>query len=248
MRNGLPQSGRLLGVMRQAMATDRLDPAGVYFGSSNGSLYASRGEGETWTSERATCRRSRRSRHWLSTRERGGAARPGLSSVCPRCWWRFVSPTRSPAARHNRPCLAFVAARIERAVTRAEVDAGRVEAVGRHRLSRITPEWSGNCGRPFCMARAAPAEIVAAPHRGPAFGRIAALFGAVERQESSPGQGRADAPRRESRSWRAAPLRCSANSPRRRRCDTCRNGSADRGGWGRPGAMTRPCTHWPNSG
>ena len=49
MRNGLPQSGAYFGVMRQAMATDRLNPAGVYFGSSNGSLYASRDEGETWT-------------------------------------------------------------------------------------------------------------------------------------------------------------------------------------------------------
>ena len=49
MRHGLPQSGAYFGVMRQAMATDRLDPAGVYFGSTNGSLYASRDEGETWT-------------------------------------------------------------------------------------------------------------------------------------------------------------------------------------------------------
>ncbi len=45
---GLPQSGAYFGVMRQAMATDALDPAGVYFGSSNGSLYASRDEGESW--------------------------------------------------------------------------------------------------------------------------------------------------------------------------------------------------------
>ena len=72
--NGLPQSGAYFGVMRQAMATDRLDPAGVYFGSSNGSVYASRDEGETWTiAWRATCRRSRRSRRWLSTHERGPA-------------------------------------------------------------------------------------------------------------------------------------------------------------------------------
>ena len=35
-------------VMRQALATDALDPAGVYFGTSNGSVYASRDEGETW--------------------------------------------------------------------------------------------------------------------------------------------------------------------------------------------------------
>ena len=47
-RHGLPQAGAYFGVMRQAMATDALDPAGVYFGASNGSLYASRDEGETW--------------------------------------------------------------------------------------------------------------------------------------------------------------------------------------------------------
>jgi photosystem II stability/assembly factor-like uncharacterized protein len=47
-RAGLPQDGAYFGVMRQAMATDAHDPAGVYFGSSNGSVYASRDEGETW--------------------------------------------------------------------------------------------------------------------------------------------------------------------------------------------------------
>ena len=47
-RAGLPQSGAYFGVMRQALATDALDPAGVYFGTSNGSVYASRDEGGTW--------------------------------------------------------------------------------------------------------------------------------------------------------------------------------------------------------
>jgi photosystem II stability/assembly factor-like uncharacterized protein len=47
-RVGLPQSGAYFGVMRQALATDALNPAGVYFGTSNGSVYASRDEGETW--------------------------------------------------------------------------------------------------------------------------------------------------------------------------------------------------------
>ena len=48
-RNGLPQGGAFFGVMRQAMATDALDPAGIYFGAANGSVYGSRDEGETWT-------------------------------------------------------------------------------------------------------------------------------------------------------------------------------------------------------
>ncbi len=49
LRRGLPQRNVFFGVLRQAMATDRLDPAGVYFGSSSGSLYASPDEGEEWT-------------------------------------------------------------------------------------------------------------------------------------------------------------------------------------------------------
>jgi len=48
LRDGLPQTNAYFGVMRQAMATDSLDPAGVYFGTSNGSVYASRDEGENW--------------------------------------------------------------------------------------------------------------------------------------------------------------------------------------------------------
>ena len=48
MRNGLPQENVFFGVLRQAMATDRLDPAGVYFGTSSGTLFASADEGESW--------------------------------------------------------------------------------------------------------------------------------------------------------------------------------------------------------
>ena len=49
LRQGLPQRDAYLTVLRQAMATDRLDPAGVYFGSSGGALFASADEGERWT-------------------------------------------------------------------------------------------------------------------------------------------------------------------------------------------------------
>lgn len=48
MRNGLPQENAYIGVLRQAMATDRLDPSGVYFGTSSGALFASADEGESW--------------------------------------------------------------------------------------------------------------------------------------------------------------------------------------------------------
>ena len=37
------------GVLRQAMATDALQPSGVYFGTGGGELYASADEGEHWS-------------------------------------------------------------------------------------------------------------------------------------------------------------------------------------------------------
>lgn len=49
LRDGLPQSNAYFGVLRQAMATDSHDPAGVYFGTGSGALFASRDEGERWT-------------------------------------------------------------------------------------------------------------------------------------------------------------------------------------------------------
>lgn len=49
LRNGLPQENAYLTVLRQAMAADDADPAGVYFGTTSGELYASADEGEHWT-------------------------------------------------------------------------------------------------------------------------------------------------------------------------------------------------------
>lgn len=49
LREGLPQEGTFWGVLRQAMATDRLDPAGVYFGTSSGELWGSADEGDRWS-------------------------------------------------------------------------------------------------------------------------------------------------------------------------------------------------------
>jgi photosystem II stability/assembly factor-like uncharacterized protein len=48
-RQGLPQEHAYFGVLRQAMATDPLSPAGVYFGTAGGTLYASGDEGDNWT-------------------------------------------------------------------------------------------------------------------------------------------------------------------------------------------------------
>jgi photosystem II stability/assembly factor-like uncharacterized protein len=48
MRNGLPQTACFFTVLRQAMATDRSDPVGVYFGTNSGSVFASLDEGDNW--------------------------------------------------------------------------------------------------------------------------------------------------------------------------------------------------------
>ncbi len=44
---GLPK-GAPMEVMREGMATDRLDPAGVYFGTNAGEVWASADEGKSW--------------------------------------------------------------------------------------------------------------------------------------------------------------------------------------------------------
>ena len=49
LRAGLPQENVFFGVLRQAMATDPLEPFGLYFGTNTGELYASADEGESWT-------------------------------------------------------------------------------------------------------------------------------------------------------------------------------------------------------
>jgi photosystem II stability/assembly factor-like uncharacterized protein len=46
---GLPQEEAYMGIYREGMSVDNLDPAGVYFGTNTGQLYASKDEGETWS-------------------------------------------------------------------------------------------------------------------------------------------------------------------------------------------------------
>jgi photosystem II stability/assembly factor-like uncharacterized protein len=48
-RMGLPQDNAFLTVLRQALATDCVEPAGVYFGTTSGEIYASADEGDSWT-------------------------------------------------------------------------------------------------------------------------------------------------------------------------------------------------------
>jgi photosystem II stability/assembly factor-like uncharacterized protein len=49
LRDGLPARDCFFTVLRQGMATDGADPAGIYFGTNSGSVFASRDEGDSWS-------------------------------------------------------------------------------------------------------------------------------------------------------------------------------------------------------
>ncbi|GAA1574873.1 exo-alpha-sialidase [Actinomadura kijaniata] len=49
LTEGLPAEPCHASVLRDAFCTDAADPAGLYFGTRDGCVYASRDEGETWT-------------------------------------------------------------------------------------------------------------------------------------------------------------------------------------------------------
>ena len=49
LREGLPQKNCFFTVLRQAMAGDSGAPAGIYFGTNSGSVFASLDEGDSWT-------------------------------------------------------------------------------------------------------------------------------------------------------------------------------------------------------
>jgi len=48
LTKGLPQEHCYVNVLRDAMAVDRADPGGVYFGTTGGQVYASTDGGDTW--------------------------------------------------------------------------------------------------------------------------------------------------------------------------------------------------------
>ncbi|HLI43177.1 MAG TPA: hypothetical protein VKU92_01755 [Acidimicrobiales bacterium] len=50
LTKGLPQQHCYVNVLRDAMSIDRLEPCGVYFGTTGGQVYASANEGDTWES------------------------------------------------------------------------------------------------------------------------------------------------------------------------------------------------------
>jgi photosystem II stability/assembly factor-like uncharacterized protein len=45
---GLPQEYAFVGMYREGMATDSLDPAGVYVGTNTGKIFTSNDEGDSW--------------------------------------------------------------------------------------------------------------------------------------------------------------------------------------------------------
>ena len=49
LTEGLPQQDYFDIVLRDAMCTDQADPAGIYFGTRNGQVFASADEGDTWS-------------------------------------------------------------------------------------------------------------------------------------------------------------------------------------------------------
>jgi photosystem II stability/assembly factor-like uncharacterized protein len=49
LSKGLPQSDCYVNVLRDAMAVDKLDSCGIYFGTTGGELYASADSGDSWT-------------------------------------------------------------------------------------------------------------------------------------------------------------------------------------------------------
>ncbi len=50
LTRGLPQKDAYENVLRDALTADSFDPAGIYFGTRSGKLFASRDEGESWES------------------------------------------------------------------------------------------------------------------------------------------------------------------------------------------------------
>jgi hypothetical protein len=48
LTRGLPQQDCYVNVLRDAMAVDRLEPCGIYFGTTGGQVYASADAGDNW--------------------------------------------------------------------------------------------------------------------------------------------------------------------------------------------------------
>jgi hypothetical protein len=49
LTRGLPQANCFANVLRDSLAIDALDPCGLYMGTTEGTLFASADEGDSWT-------------------------------------------------------------------------------------------------------------------------------------------------------------------------------------------------------
>ena len=48
LTRGLPQEHAYIHAMREGMATDSLDPCGIYIGTTSGQVFYSRNDGDSW--------------------------------------------------------------------------------------------------------------------------------------------------------------------------------------------------------
>ena len=48
LTKGLPQTEAFVSVLREGLATDKRDPAGIYFGTNTGKIFHSRDDGDSW--------------------------------------------------------------------------------------------------------------------------------------------------------------------------------------------------------
>lgn len=106
------QANAFFGVLRRAMAADRLDPAGVYFGTGGGALFASADEGESWTrlAEHLPAIHSVETLIGVLTRSRSSSPTCcGASSTGRRARWRCTPRRwlrRSPSSTAASPAWA----------------------------------------------------------------------------------------------------------------------------------------------
>ena len=65
MTKGLPQEHCFIGVLRDAMTTDGLTPAGLYFGTTGGEVFISNDDGESWQQQSARLPRITVVKTWI---------------------------------------------------------------------------------------------------------------------------------------------------------------------------------------
>lgn len=65
MTDGLPQKDCFIGVLRDAMATDGLSPAGIYLGTTGGEIFLSNNDGERWQQQSARLPRITVVKTWI---------------------------------------------------------------------------------------------------------------------------------------------------------------------------------------